>query len=87
MSIRPIEKLPTKSKDHDGYAAVSALVRAWELDTCLKLDETALMELLRKGRLSEDQARQIKEYLRSEERVTITAKPNQPAGYEDNDSG
>jgi putative RecB family exonuclease len=75
VSIRPTEKFPTKSRDPLALAELTALVRGWGLDTCLKLDDTALKSLYTKGRLTADQLASLEEFITLEEGVTVRAVP------------
>lgn len=84
ISVRRSDKLPTKSGDAEAYVAVSMIVRSWDgMETCFKLDDRAVLELYRKGRLTETQVEQLKEYLQPDERVTVAARPNKPTTTDD----
>jgi len=76
VTARPSEKLPAVSKDPSGHAALTALVRSWDETTrelCLKLDDKALLERLKKNRLSEEQKSALSKFVRVEETVTVRA--------------
>jgi len=77
VSIRPTEKLPTKTENQERYAELSALVRSWDEDTrdlCLKLDNTAVLGLYRSGRLTENQRAGLDEFVSHGESVRVAAK-------------
>jgi putative RecB family exonuclease len=89
VTIRPTEKLPTRSKDPSGHAALTALVRSWDETTrelCLKLDDTALLDRFRKDRLTDEQKSGLSEFIRIDEEVRVSAKHNKTEDS-DNDSG
>ncbi|MCX6833866.1 MAG: PD-(D/E)XK nuclease family protein [candidate division Zixibacteria bacterium] len=89
ISVRPSEKLPTKSRDAAGHAALTALVRSWDESTrelVMKLDDTALLDRFRKNRLSEEQKSELSRFVRITEDVRVSAKHNKPQDSDD-DSG
>jgi putative RecB family exonuclease len=89
ISIRPSEKLPTKSRDAASHAALTALVRSWDETTrelCMKLDDTALLDRFRKNRLSEEQKSELGRFVRIEDSVTVRARHNKSEDSDD-DSG
>lgn len=75
VSVKQIEKFPSKSDDPDGYAELSQLVRDLELDVCLKVDEFALRDLVAKRQLPEEKLEALKKFIRVEESVTVRANP------------
>jgi CRISPR/Cas system-associated exonuclease Cas4 (RecB family) len=75
VTIKQVEKFPTKSDDPDGYAELSQLVREFELDVCLKIDDTALRDLVAKRQLPEEKLEALKKYIRVEESVAVRANP------------
>ena len=77
VSIKNAEKLPTKKEDPSGQAEVTALVRSWgeEMELCLKLDDRALLEVVRKGRLVPEKLEQLQQYLRVKESTVVRAFP------------
>jgi RecB family exonuclease len=78
------EKFPTKTKDIESYAAVSELVRRFQLDTCLTVDLHALTDLYRKERLPADQHDQFEKYVQVVEGARVTPRhkkrPDEPDG-------
>jgi len=77
VSIRPTEKLPTRTENQERYAELSALVRSWDegtRDICLKLDSTAVLGLYRRRRLTEDQWSELDEFVSQGESVRVSAK-------------
>ena len=86
VTARPTEKLPTKSNDPAGHAALTALVRTWDETTrelCLKLDDKALLDRFRKNRLSEDQKSALGLFVRIEESVTVRVTHNKAEDTDD----
>ena len=75
VSIKMQEKFPTRSNDPDQYAELSQLVRELELDTCLKIDDHALRDLIVKQQLPEEMLARLMEFVRIEEQVTVRANP------------
>jgi hypothetical protein len=73
VSIKMQEKFPTRSNDPEQYAELSQLVRELELDTCLKIDDHALRDLIVKQQLPEEMLVRLMEYVRIEEQVTVRA--------------
>ncbi len=80
VSIKNAEKFPTKKEDPNGQAEVTALVRSWgeEMELCLKLDDRALLDVIRKGRLAPEKLEQLKQYLRVREGTMVRAYPKAP---------
>lgn len=68
------EKFPSKTKDSESYAAISGLVRQFQLDTCLSVDLPALTDLYRKERLSADQRDQLRPFVQIVESSRVTAR-------------
>jgi putative RecB family exonuclease len=86
VTSRPSEKLPTKSKDPAGHAALTALVRSWDETTrelCLKLDDKALLDRFKKNRLSEEQKAELGRFVRIEESVTVRVTHNKAEDTDD----
>ncbi len=79
------EKFPTKTKDIESYAAVSELVRRFQLDTCLTVDLHALTDLYRKERLSADQREQFEKYVQVVEGARVTPRHKKPTDDGDGD--
>ena len=75
VSIKKQEKFPTRSSDPEKYAELSQLVRELELDTCLKVDDNALRELVVKQQLPPDMLVRLMEFVRIEDQVTVRANP------------
>ncbi|MBK7140606.1 MAG: PD-(D/E)XK nuclease family protein [bacterium] len=75
VSIKQQEKFPTKTDDPDGYAELSQLVRQLELDSCLKVDDHALRDLVIKKRLPEEKLALLTALMRIEELVSVRATP------------
>jgi len=89
ISIRPSEKLPTKSRDAASHAALTALVRSWDETTrelVMKLDEKTLLDRYKKDRLTDSQKTGLSAFVRIAEDVRVTVKHNKTADLDD-DSG
>jgi len=68
------EKFPAKTRDPESYAAVSELVRQFQLDTCLTVDLHALTDMYRKERLSADQRDRLKQFVQVVESSRVAAR-------------
>jgi putative RecB family exonuclease len=82
VTLKSSEKLPTKSNDPEKYVELVSLVRTWDemtRETCLKPDETILMGLYRKGRLSPQQKVALEGLIQKSEQATVRGKLDQPA--------
>jgi len=75
VTIRPAEKLPTRTGDQRMYAELSALVRSWGFDTCLEVNNTTLLKLYRSGRMTDEQKEKLKEFIQVIETSRVVAKP------------
>ncbi len=73
VTVKMLEKFPTKTDDPDGYVELSQLVRRLELDGCLKVDDSALRDIVVKNRLPDDKLELITALMRIEEQVTVRA--------------
>ncbi|MCM2271585.1 MAG: PD-(D/E)XK nuclease family protein, partial [candidate division Zixibacteria bacterium] len=76
VTFRMQEKFPTKTTDPDGYAELSQVVRELELDTCLKVDDTALRELVVKEQIPPAALERLRQFIRIEESATVRATLN-----------
>lgn len=75
VSRKAIEKFITKSQDSDSFANLSFLVRQLGLDDYLVPDTSALLkDIVRKGRLSEDDEKKLAEFLIAREEIRVTAR-------------
>jgi len=79
------EKFPSKTRDSEGYAAVSELVRQFQLDTCLTVDLHALTDLYQNERLSADQREQLKKFVQVVESSRVAARHKKRPEDLDND--
>lgn len=69
------EKLPLKSKEPQRYGELASIVRRWGLDECFTLDNTILMrDIIRKGRLTEDQKQAIADFIDLREQPTVRVR-------------
>ncbi len=76
VTFRMQEKFPTKTNDPDGYAELSQVVRELELDTCLKVDDSALRELVVKEQIPPAALERLRQFIRIEESATVRATLN-----------
>lgn len=79
------EKFPSKTRDNEGYAAVSELVRRFQLDTCLTVDLYALTDLYKNERLTADQREQLKKFVQVVESSRVVARRKKRTEDVDND--
>ncbi len=88
VTIKPMEKLPSKSNDPQKYVELVSLVRSWDentRETCLKPDETILMNLYHRGRLAPLEKEALARLIKTSEQITVRAKLNQPIDSEDSE--
>ena len=90
VTLKPVEKLPTKTNDPKKYVEMVTLVRSWDDATrelCLKPDETTLMGLYHKNRLMPEQKAALGELIQKTEQATVRSKLDKPVDSDDADEG
>lgn len=90
VTIKSVEKLPSKSTEPQKYVDLVSLVRSWDEDTreaCLKPDEASLLSLYHKNRLAPQQKDALAALIKLTEQTTIRGKLDQVSGEDDEDVG
>ena len=87
VKSRTEEKIPTKTDDAVALGEVTALVRSWNVDGamegCFKLDDRAVLDLIRKGRLTEEQKESLQPFLVRKSSSSVYARPAKSEDDED----
>ncbi|MDH3891305.1 MAG: PD-(D/E)XK nuclease family protein [candidate division Zixibacteria bacterium] len=84
VKLGTVEKFITKTRDSDGFAALSALAREMGFDEYFDLNARALFkQLCATKRLTDEQRKALAPFVCKEEESRITAKPLQQTDPED----